>query len=61
LRKDNFKSIHYQYTRFKWFKNYRFLNQIPYFKSWPETRLHDLNEEMNEVQYFKNNFVYKMN
>ena len=36
------------------------MRSIPFFKAWPETRLLDLNDDMGDVQYFKNDIVYKM-
>ena len=60
ISKKSYQNIFYEYTRFKKFKNHHYLKSIPFFKTWPETRLLDLNDDMGDVQYLKNDIVYGM-
>jgi len=60
ISKKSYQNIFYEYTRFKKFKSHHYLKSIPFFKTWPETRLLDLNDDMGDIQYLKNDIVYGM-
>lgn len=49
ISKKSYKDIFYEYARFKKFKSHNYLKSIPFFKTWPETRLLDLNDDMGDV------------
>jgi hypothetical protein len=49
VSKANYQEILHDYSRFKKFSRMHFLQSIPFFKAWPETKLLDLNDEMSDI------------